>query len=70
MSKFIIIGFLFQVYDITSASTYFGVEEFYTMTALINKFKGLSGPVLEAFEKVDMTRIKERIVQYVVSTKL
>ncbi|XP_064627884.1 uncharacterized protein LOC135487744 [Lineus longissimus] len=54
-----------QVYDITSASTYFGVEEFYTMTALINKFKGLSGPVLEAFEKVDMTRIKERIVQYV-----
>lgn len=57
------------MYDITSASTYFGVEEFYTMTALLNKLKELSGPVLEAFEKVDMLKIKDRIVQYVVSDK-
>lgn len=54
-----------QVYEITSSSTFFGVDEFMTMSYLTNIVTALTGPALEAFSKIDTHSIGKSILEYV-----
>ncbi|XP_052810652.1 uncharacterized protein LOC128238598 isoform X13 [Mya arenaria] len=57
--------FIKQVYDITSSNTFFGVDEFMTMSFLTGVVTSLSGEPLEAYNKINFQRLHEVIRQYV-----
>ncbi|XP_074656665.1 uncharacterized protein LOC141909877 isoform X2 [Tubulanus polymorphus] len=57
--------YLKVVYDITSASTYFGIEEFITLTHLMQRIENLSEVLKNSYEKIDMLEIKDDVIQYV-----
>ncbi|ESP01062.1 hypothetical protein LOTGIDRAFT_172795 [Lottia gigantea] len=58
-------NFLKQVYDITSSSTYFGVDEFLNMSKLGDTVYELSGEAKEAFKDLDDVELKQFIIHYV-----
>ncbi|XP_078336761.1 uncharacterized protein LOC111100577 isoform X9 [Crassostrea virginica] len=57
--------FLKQVYDITSSSTFFGVDEFMTMSTLTKKVQELKDEAAESFEHLDFSLLHDNIIKYV-----
>ncbi|KAL3882505.1 hypothetical protein ACJMK2_028842 [Sinanodonta woodiana] len=57
--------FMKQVYELVSSSTFFGIEEFLTMNYLTKTITETSGPVKEAYDKINFTTLAESISQYV-----
>jgi len=55
--------YLKVVYDITSTSTFFGLDEFVVLSKLTERIKELEGPTKEAFSLVDMITISDTIIQ-------
>ncbi|KAL4232617.1 hypothetical protein ACF0H5_007307 [Mactra antiquata] len=54
-----------QVYDITSSNTFFGVDEFMTMSYLTSVVTGLSGEPRDAYNKLEFHGLHDVILQYV-----
>ncbi|XP_053397874.1 uncharacterized protein LOC123552387 isoform X14 [Mercenaria mercenaria] len=54
-----------QVYDITSSHTFFGVDEFMTMSYLTSVVTDLTGEPLEAYNKLDFHGLHDVILKYV-----
>ncbi|XP_060579105.1 uncharacterized protein LOC132736071 isoform X3 [Ruditapes philippinarum] len=54
-----------QVYDITSSNTFFGVDEFMTMSYLTSVVTDLTGEPLDAYNKIDFHGLHEVILKYV-----
>jgi len=60
--------FFLQIYDITSASTYFGVKEFVTIKCLCEEVSKLDHQLmLRGFEKLDFPNLTTSVIQYTVS---
>ncbi|KAF6024964.1 hypothetical protein EB796_016724 [Bugula neritina] len=57
--------YLKQIYDITSASTYFGVKEFVTIKCLCDEVSKLDHQLmLRGFEKLDFPNLTTSVIQY------
>ncbi|XP_052237246.1 uncharacterized protein LOC127848680 isoform X3 [Dreissena polymorpha] len=54
-----------QVYDITSSNTFFGVDEFMTMSYLTNVVTALRGEPQEAYTKLNFHHLNDVILNYV-----
>ncbi|XP_013417078.1 uncharacterized protein LOC106178443 isoform X1 [Lingula anatina] len=54
-----------QVYDITSASTFFGVDEFVTLSCLCQKMATLSGAAQDSYEGLDFATLQTSVLQFV-----
>uniref|UniRef100_A0A8W8JFP5 EF-hand domain-containing protein n=2 Tax=Magallana gigas TaxID=29159 RepID=A0A8W8JFP5_MAGGI len=57
--------FLKQVYDITSSSTFFGVDEFMTMSTLTKKVQDLKSESADSFGNLDFALLHDQIIKYV-----
>ncbi|VDI18864.1 Hypothetical predicted protein [Mytilus galloprovincialis] len=57
--------FLKQVYDITSSSTFFGIEEFMTMSALTKLVNDQKDAAKEAFTSLDFSELHHNIVSFI-----
>ncbi|XP_052090025.1 uncharacterized protein LOC127726637 isoform X8 [Mytilus californianus] len=57
--------FLKQVYDITSSSTFFGIEEFMTMSALTKVVNDQQDAAKEAFTSLDFSELHHNIVSFI-----
>ncbi|XP_076079681.1 uncharacterized protein LOC143049829 isoform X10 [Mytilus galloprovincialis] len=57
--------FLKQVYDITSSSTFFGIEEFMTMSALTKVVNDQKDAAKEAFTCLDFSELHHNIVSFI-----
>lgn len=57
--------FLKEVYDITSSSTFFGVDEFLTMSSLTSVVTGLKEEAVASYSKIDFATIHEDILRYI-----
>lgn len=57
--------FLKQVYDITSSSTFFGVDEFMTMSTLTKKVQDLKSEAADSFGNLDFALLHDQIIKYV-----
>lgn len=57
--------FLKQVYDITSSSTFFGIEEFMTMSALTKVVNDQKDAAKEAFTSLDFSELHHNIVSFI-----
>ncbi|XP_062613513.1 uncharacterized protein LOC134275261 isoform X1 [Saccostrea cucullata] len=57
--------FLKQVYEITSSSTFFGVDEFMTMSTLTKKVQSLKEEAADSFGNLDFSSLHSNIVKYV-----
>lgn len=57
--------FLKQVYDITSSSTFFGVDEFLTMSTLTKKVQDLKSEAADSFGNLDFALLHDQIIKYV-----
>ncbi|XP_050392704.1 uncharacterized protein LOC126811185 isoform X2 [Patella vulgata] len=57
--------FVKQVYDITSSGTYFGIDEFLTMSQLGENMKELGKEASDAYEILDDIDIKNFTIKYV-----
>ncbi|XP_056014044.1 uncharacterized protein LOC125674737 isoform X4 [Ostrea edulis] len=57
--------FLKQVYDITSSSTFFGVDEFMTMSTLTKKVQNLRDEAADSFNSLDFSLLHNNIIKYV-----
>ncbi|KAK6168884.1 hypothetical protein SNE40_020048 [Patella caerulea] len=57
--------FVKQVYDITSSGTYFGIDEFLTMSQLGENVKELGKEASDAYQILDDIDIKNFIIKYV-----
>eukprot|EP00057_Strongylocentrotus_purpuratus_P009065 XP_011663539.1 PREDICTED: uncharacterized protein LOC100889159 isoform X1 [Strongylocentrotus purpuratus] len=55
-----------EAYELVSASTFFGLEEFVTISCLCERLAKLTGPVRDAFEKVNQSMLQQNITQFVV----
>ena len=70
-ATFKIICSLLQIYDITSASTFFGVKEFVTMKCLCEEVSKLDSKLLlDGFENLNFTTLTTIVIQYTVSLTL
>ncbi|XP_033101638.1 uncharacterized protein LOC117104872 isoform X2 [Anneissia japonica] len=56
---------LTSVYEIVSSSTYFGLEEFITVTCLCENISKLSGSLKDAFEDIHTSTLEKSITQFV-----
>ncbi|XP_063970976.1 uncharacterized protein LOC135157851 isoform X1 [Lytechinus pictus] len=55
-----------EAYELVSASTFFGLEEFVTISCLCERLAKLTGPVRDAFEKINQSMLQQNITQFVV----
>ena len=70
-APFKIICSVLQIYDITSASTFFGVKEFVTMKCLCEEVSKLDSKLLlDGFENLNFTTLTTIVIQYTVSLTL
>ena len=70
-ATFKIICSVLQIYDITSASTFFGVKEFVTMKCLCEEVSKLDSKLLlDGFENLNFTTLTTIVIQYTVSLTL
>ncbi|XP_078583083.1 uncharacterized protein LOC144865886 isoform X2 [Branchiostoma floridae x Branchiostoma japonicum] len=54
-----------QVYDITSSSTFFGLEEFISLSLLCETMSRVGNTMREMYEQIDFGALSESITQYV-----
>ncbi|XP_066265650.1 uncharacterized protein [Branchiostoma lanceolatum] len=54
-----------QVYDITSSSTFFGLEEFISLSLLCETMSRVGNTMREMYEQIDFGALSESISQYV-----
>ncbi|XP_078000199.1 uncharacterized protein LOC144452876 [Glandiceps talaboti] len=57
--------YLKEVYEITSASTFFGLEEFMTVMCLCDSMVQLSTTVKETYDRLDFASLEQNITQFV-----
>ncbi|XP_071487758.1 uncharacterized protein [Diadema antillarum] len=55
-----------EAYDLVSASTFFGLEEFVTISCLCERLAKLTGPMRDAFEKLNLSKLQQEITHFVV----